>query len=219
MLVTYAPRTLRFYVDGKLAKESRITGAIVPGVSSLTIGAAEDGRHAFDGSLAQFRLFSGVTRPEDVTRIKPAPTKTPAPRLRLKCGLSLDRTQPKPKPLSPEHIIKSADIQLIKSMGFDHVKVLLTPSRFMMPDGRLNKDGLWYVKQVVSTVLSQDIPCLICLHPQVSFKEKYLGNQEQFQVLLRFYRNFASYIGQNWSADKVAFQLMTEPGRNTQELD
>jgi len=137
----------------------------------------------------------------------------------MKRGISIDRPQPAPRHLSTDRMLTAADIKLIKAMGFDHVKVLLTPSRFMTSDGGLNDDNLWYVQRVVSTVLSQDMPCLICIHPEISFKEQYLGSLAKFPVLLTFYQNFAGYVGRNWSADKVAFQLMTEPTRIAPELD
>lgn len=221
VMVTYTPGTMQFYVDAKLVEETRVTGVIAPGSTALTIGACQGGRHSFDGSLAQFRLFNGVKRPQDVTLIKPPGTanEPSTPRLKLKRGISIDRPQPTSRHLSTERMIKAADVKLIKTMGFDHVKVLFTPSRFMASDGGLSEDNLWYVQRVVSTVLSQEMPCLICIHPELSFKEQYFGSLEQFQVLLRFYRNFAGYIGQNWSADKVAFQLMTEPARIPQDLD
>ena len=221
VMVTYTPGTMQFYVDGKLVKETQVTGVIAPGTTALTIGACQDGRHSFDGSLARFRLFRGVKRPQDVTLIKPPGTanEPSMPRLTMKRGISIDRPQPTSRHLSTERMITAADVKLIKAMEFDHVKVLFTPTRFMTSGGGLNEDNLWYVQRVVSTVLSQDMPCLICVHPEISFKEQYFGSLEQFQVLLRFYRNFAGYIGRNWSADKVAFQLMTEPARIAPELD
>ncbi|NQT36618.1 MAG: cellulase family glycosylhydrolase [Planctomycetes bacterium] len=221
IMVTYTPGTMQFYVDGELVKESPVTGVIFPGTATLTIGACQGGRHSFDGSLAQFRLFNGVKRPRDVTLVKPPgrANEPSMPRLKLRRGISIDRPQPTSRHLSTERMIKAADIKLIKAMGFDHVKVLFTPSRFMTSDGGLNEDNLWYVQRVVDAVLSQDVPCLICIHPQPSFKDEYLGSLERFQVLLRFYENFAGYIGRNWSADKVAFQLMTEPHGNPPELD
>jgi hypothetical protein len=221
VMVTYTPGTMQFYVDGKLVKETRVTGVIAPGTTALAIGVCQGGRHCFDGSLAQFRLFRGVKRHQDVTLIKPPDraNEPSMPRLKLKRGISIDRPQPTSRGLSTERMITAADVKLIKAMGFDHVKVLFTPARFMTTDGGLNEDNLWYVERVVSTVLSQDMPCLICIHPELSFKEQYFGSLEQFQVLLRFYRNFAGYIGQNWGADKVAFQLMTEPGRIPPGLD
>ena len=221
VMVTYTPGTMQFYVDGNLVKESRVTGAIAPGSGALTIGACQGGRHSFDGSLAQLRLFREVKRPQDVTLITlPGRADGPSmPRLKMKRGISIDRPQPESRHLSTERMITAADIKLIKAMEFDHVKVLFTPSRFMTSDGGLNDDNLWYVERVVATVLNQDMPCLICIHPEIPFKEQYFSSLEQFQVLLRFYRNFAGYIGQNWGADKVAFQLMTEPTRIAPELD
>ncbi|MBT3201592.1 MAG: cellulase family glycosylhydrolase [Phycisphaerales bacterium] len=221
VMVTLAPGTMQFYVDGKLVKETQVTGEIAASAAGLTIGAAPGGRHSFDGSLARLRIFNAVKRPGDVTLIKPPglANEPSAPRLDMKRGISIDRTQPEPRRLSTDRMITAADIKLIKAMGFDHVKVLFTPSRFMTTDGGLNKDNLWYVERVVSRVLNQGMLCVICIHPRLPFKEKYLGSLEQFGVLLRFYENFARYIARNWSADKVAFQLMTEPGRNSPELD
>ena len=221
VMVTYTLGTMQFYVDGKLVRESRVTGVIAPGTAALTIGACQGGRHSFDGSLARFRLFRGVKRPQDVTLIKPPGTadEPSTPRLKLKRGISIDRTQPKPRPLSTARMITTADVQLIKAMGFDHVKVLFTPTRFMTSDGGLNEDTLWYVERVVGTVLNREMPCLICIHPRIPFKEEYFGSLERFQVLLEFYEHFAQYIGRNWSADEVAFQLMTEPSRISLDLD
>ena len=160
VMVTYTLGTMQFYVDGKLVRESRVTGVIAPGTAALTIGACQGGRHSFDGSLARFRLFRGVKRPQDVTLIKPPGTadEPSTPRLKLKRGISIDRTQPKPRPLSTARMITTADVQLIKAMGFDHVKVLFTPTRFMTSDGGLNEDTLWHVERVVGTVLNQERP-------------------------------------------------------------
>ena len=52
------------------------------------------------------------------------------------------------------------DIELIKSMGFDHVKLLVTPATFLEGPG-INPAHMWYVEEVVNRVVKTGLPVVV----------------------------------------------------------
>jgi hypothetical protein len=100
-------------------------------------------------------------------------------------------------------------------MGFDHVKLLLTPNHLITEDGALKADNMFYIEQLVQYVVDNNYKCIVCIHPERDFKPYFLGGLVPFEALVTWYGELAKYILAHWSPDVVALQLMTEPGSNT----
>ena len=134
--------------------------------------------------------------------------------LKLNRGITLDRQFTH---IPPEGImtILPADIKIIKSMGFEFVKLLVNPACFIS-GSTINDSNMWYLDEIVNRVLNEGLPVVVCIHPMPEFKYNYLGTSGGFTNLLGFYRDFAAYMTARWDSNELAFQLMTEPFDNYQ---
>ena len=218
VLVTLSGNTLTYYIDGESVKTVSVSGKITATSSDLFIGSDTAGENGFDGSMAEVRIFNKAVTPADATStvLNPKDNEPQQPRMDLQKGISIDRRQyysPTPDP-SEGQTVTEADIINCKNMGFDHVKLLLTPNHLMEDDGSLIVENMEYITQVIQYVVDNDYRCILCIHPEGDFKMIYLKNLSNFEDLLVWYGELAKYIGEHWDADTVALQLMTEPANN-----
>lgn len=218
VLVSISGGTLTYYIDGESVKSVSVSGKITASSKDLVIGADTAGENGFDGSLAELRIFQDAVTPEQATStiLKAVDNEPQQPRMDLQKGISIDRRQyygPRPDP-SEGQTVTEADIINCKNMGFDHVKILLTPNHLMEDDGSLKVENMEYITEVVQYVVDNDFRCILCIHPEGDFKMIYLKNLKNFEDLLVWYGELAKYIGEHWDADTVALQLMTEPANN-----
>lgn len=207
-----------YYIDGKKVKQLKVDNVPTCKSQDIYIGSDADFKNGFDGTVAQLRIFSKSLSPSEMTETVPdkRDNKPARPRLNLKRGLVIDRRQyysPKPMPHEGQ-TVREQDIINTKNMGFDHVKLLLTPNHLIAEDGSLIRENMFYINDVVEYVRKNNYVCILCLHPEGNFKPKYLGNLKNFEKLIKWYGEFAKYIKENWEPDMLALQLMTEPGSN-----
>ncbi|MBM4091627.1 MAG: glycoside hydrolase family 5 protein [Planctomycetes bacterium] len=129
--------------------------------------------------------------------------------LELKRGICLDRQF---RTIPPEAIMRFTrdDIRLIKSMGFEFVKLIVNPEP-LMTDHRLDGGKREYLHQIVTQVVDEGLPVVVCIHPEWEFKTKILGDRAEFAQFLLFLRDIAEFLAARWPADQLALQLMTEP--------
>ncbi len=206
---------LTYYVDGEAVKTCDISGNVSSDLNDVYIGSDAHEKRGFDGSIAQVRIYNKAKTPDAMTDtvISPSDNQPNQPRLTLEKGLAFDRRQlyaPRPFAFEGQTVTRD-DIINAKNMGFDHVKLLLTPNHLITEDGSLIVENLEYFTEVVSYVIELDYVCYICIHPEGDFKPTYLGDPDKFEILCRWYGQLASYVGDNWDADHVGIQLMTEP--------
>jgi hypothetical protein len=135
--------------------------------------------------------------------------------LELKRGICIDR-QFRTIPPEPIMRITPEDIRLIKSMGFEFVKVLVNPEPLMSAEG-LDNTKTWYIEQLVETVVHEQLPVVVCIHPEWEFKKTLLSNPGDFSRFLDFLEDTARFLAKSWGPKQLAFQLMTEPGANALE--
>ncbi len=139
----------------------------------------------------------------------------PAARLALdlKRGISIDRQF---RRIPPESIMRftQQDVQLIKSMGFDSIKVLVNPEP-LMEGGHLDPARQWYLQEMVELVVKEGLPVVVCIHPEWEFKTKILSDEGEFARFLGFLEETARFLAAGWGPDQLVLQLMTEPGGNT----
>ena len=132
--------------------------------------------------------------------------------IKLNRGITLDRQF---RTIPPEAImtILPVDIQIIKSMGFEFVKLIVNPA-LMKSGSTINSSNMWYLDEIVNRVLNEGLKVVVCIHPEDDFKVTHLGDWSKFQELLGFYEDFAAYMAARWDPNELAFQLMTEPRAN-----
>jgi hypothetical protein len=221
VVISRAADVLTYYIDGASVKSVTISGRSETGSGDVVIGAAFDGEkgdYGFDGTIAEVRIYDKALLPSQATRttLDPRDNEPQAPRLNMKRGLTYDRRQYiQPEPLPTEgQTVREEDIINAKNMGFDHVKLLLTPNHLIAGDGSLIEANMFYIARVVKYVTDNGYKCIVCLHPERDFKPHYLGNLNNFEILAKWYGEYAKWVGRHWSPDEVALQLMTEPGAN-----
>jgi hypothetical protein len=215
--------TLRYYVDKVVVKTLTVNGTSACASGDVYIGADSNGNNGFDGTISEARIYDKALLPAQVTwkTLDSRDNMAGQPRLDIKKGLTFDRRQYwQPEPLPNEgQTVRAQDIYNAKMMGFDHVKLLLTPNHLITQEGNLISGNMFYIESVVNYVVNNGFRCIVCLHPEQDFKPNYLGgNLSKFEILVKWYGEFAQWVGGHWSPDVVAIQLMTEPGANDETI-
>jgi len=129
--------------------------------------------------------------------------------LELKRGISIDR-QFRTIPPEPIMRITREDIRLIKNMGFEFVKLIINPEP-LMAGNRLDESKRWYLKEIVDLAVQEELPAVVCIHPEWEFKKHILGDADAFAGFLAFLEDVARFLASGWSPKQLALQLMTEP--------
>src|SRR6202453_1769956 len=104
------------------------------------------------------------------------------------------------------------DIALIKSMGFDHVRLSVNPQPMMMnhrPD-EIPAEYLGYLDSAVKMILDQGLAVVIDLHPDSDFKAKLAKDDSFVQELSDFWRTLARHYS-TWDKERVFFEILNEP--------
>lgn len=105
----------------------------------------------------------------------------------------------------------SADIALIKSAGFDHVRLSVNPQPIFTvnhPEA-IPQEYLSYVDAAVKMILDQGLGVVIDLHPDDDFKER-LKDDNFVQQFADFWRALAGHYA-SWDTERVFFEILNEP--------
>jgi len=120
-----------------------------------------------------------------------------------------------PKGYTKEHFeswTTAEDIALIKSMGFDHVRLSVNPQP-MMPRGHADEipaDYLSWLDAAVHTILNQGLAVVIDIHPESEFKNK-LGSDDEFvEQFTDYWRALARHYSK-LDPDRVFLEILNEP--------
>jgi endoglucanase len=120
-----------------------------------------------------------------------------------------------PKGYTKEHLqnwTTAEDIALIKSMGFDHVRLSINPEP-MMPrnrPGEIPADYLGYLDDAVKMMLDHGLAVILDVHPESDFKAR-IGKEDNFvQQFSEFWRTLARHYS-TWDQERVFFEIMNEP--------
>jgi endoglucanase len=119
-----------------------------------------------------------------------------------------------PKGYTKEHFqnwTTAADIALIKSMGFDHVRLCINPQPMFIANrpNAIPAEYLGYVDAAVKMILDQGLAVLIDLHPDDDFKDR-LKDDVFVQQFTDFWRALAQHYS-TWDPERVFFEIMNEP--------
>ena len=146
------------------------------------------------------------------------PSSVPAARLvHLRHGINLSEWFAQvydPKGYTKEHFqswTTSTDIALIKSAGFDHVRLSVNPQPMMDAAHRQNGTAEYftYLDAAVKMILDAGLAVEIDIHPDSDFKAKL--NQDDFvERFADFWRMVAQHYS-SWDADRVFFEILNEP--------
>jgi endoglucanase len=120
-----------------------------------------------------------------------------------------------PKGYSKEHFenwMTPNDMALIKSMGFDNVRLSVNPQPMFLNGhaDELPPAYLAYLDAAVKMILNQGLAVTIDIHPDSDFKAR-LANQDDFvEQFCEFWRALARHYA-NLDPDLVFFEMLNEP--------
>ena len=103
------------------------------------------------------------------------------------------------------------DIQLIRSLGFGHVRFTLNPTILLdeSDPGTLNAEHLGYVDAALDMILAEDLAVIVDLHPEDDFKLK-LRDDTAVQAFLAFWRALANHLSSR-DPELVFLEVLNEP--------
>jgi aryl-phospho-beta-D-glucosidase BglC (GH1 family) len=104
------------------------------------------------------------------------------------------------------------DIALIKSMGFDHVRLSVNPQP-MFTEREPNKlpvEYLGYLDAAVKMILDHGLAVVIDLHPESDFKARLTKDDDFVEQFADFWRALAAHYS-TWDADRVFLEILNEP--------
>jgi endoglucanase len=150
--------------------------------------------------------------------VSQSPLAVPASRLaHLRRGINLSEWFAQvydPKGYTKDHFqnwTTTVDIALIKSAGFDHVRLSVNPQP-MFTNNRpeaIPQEYLSYLDAAVKMILDQGLNVVIDLHPDDDFKAR-LKDDDFVQQLGDFWRALARHYA-SWDSERVFFEIMNEP--------
>lgn len=107
----------------------------------------------------------------------------------------------------------AADIALIKSMGFDHVRFPIEPAPLLSdtPDPSiLNTPYLQYVDRALDMILAAGLAVVIDIHPSDEFKLRMNRDERGVEAFAKFWRAFASHLSKR-DPEFVFLEVINEP--------
>jgi len=116
---------------------------------------------------------------------------------------------------TPEHFqawTTSEDIALIKSMGFDHVRLSVNPQPMFTArePNKIPAEYLGYLDAAVKKILDHGLAVVIDLHPESDFKARLANDDEFVEQFADFWRALAEHYSA-WDADRVFLEVLNEP--------
>lgn len=108
--------------------------------------------------------------------------------------------------------VTAGDIALIKSMGFDHVRLSVNPEPMMrhnMAD-QIPPDYLGYLDRAVKMVLDHGLAVIIDMHPESEFKAKLVQQDSFVEEFSDFWRSLARHYS-GYNPEMVYFEVLNEP--------
>jgi len=115
---------------------------------------------------------------------------------------------------TPEHFqawTTADDIALIKSMGFDHVRLSVNPQPMLSQEpNKIPAEYLGYLDAAVKMILDHGLAVVIDLHPESDFKARLTKDDEFVERFADFWRALAQHYS-TWDADRVFLEIMNEP--------
>ncbi len=104
------------------------------------------------------------------------------------------------------------DIALIRSMGFDHVRLSVNPQP-MFQHGqadRIPADYLGYLDSAVQMILDRGLAVIIDVHPESDFKQKLVAEDSFVEQFEDYWRQLARHYSST-NPDLVSFEILNEP--------
>jgi endoglucanase len=120
-----------------------------------------------------------------------------------------------PKGYTKEHLetwVTADDITLIKSMGFDHVRLSVNPEPMMRHNiaDQLPPEYLGYLDSAVKMVVDHGLAIIIDMHPESDFKARLVQHDDFVEQFSDYWRAIARHYS-TYDPEKVFFEVLNEP--------
>src|SRR5215471_15209797 len=120
-----------------------------------------------------------------------------------------------PKGYTKEHLetwVTDNDIALIKSMGFDHVRLSVNPAPMMRHNqaDEIPADYLGYLDSAVKMILAHGLAVIIDMHPESDFKARLVEHDDFVEQFSDFWRALARHYS-SYDPELVFFEVLNEP--------
>jgi len=144
-----------------------------------------------------------------------SPASARAARLRRGINLSHWFAQGDPNNYSKERLetfYTVEDMALIKSMGFDNVRLGVNPQPMFRRNqaDRIPPEYLGYLDAAVKEILDQKLAVVIDIHPEGDFKEKLASDDDFVEQFADFWRALARHYA-GYDPETVFFEILNEP--------
>jgi aryl-phospho-beta-D-glucosidase BglC (GH1 family) len=105
----------------------------------------------------------------------------------------------------------AADIALIKTMGFDHIRFSLDLAPIFNSETpeNLPTQYLGYVDQAIDMILAQGLAIVVDIHPSDEFKKK-LADDKHVEAFGKFWRALAKHLSAR-DPERVFLEVINEP--------
>ncbi len=120
-----------------------------------------------------------------------------------------------PKGYTKEHFetwTTPTDIALIKSAGFDHVRLSVNPQPMMdaawRPGG--SDEYFGYLDAAMKMILDTGLAVELDMHPQSDFKARLAKEDDSVERFSDFWRTVARHYS-SWDSEHVFFEILNEP--------
>jgi endoglucanase len=120
-----------------------------------------------------------------------------------------------PKGYTKEHFenwTTADDIALIKSMGFDHVRLSVNPEPMMRHNraDELPPEYLGHLDAAVKMILDRGLAVIIDMHPESEFKARLVQHDDFVEQFSDFWRAIARHYS-TYDPEMVFFEVLNEP--------
>jgi aryl-phospho-beta-D-glucosidase BglC (GH1 family) len=120
-----------------------------------------------------------------------------------------------PKGYTKEHFenwTTANDIALIKSLGFDHVRLSVNPQPMMRHNqaDEIPAEYLGYLDSAVKMILDHGLAVIIDMHPESDFKARLAQHDDFVEQFSDYWRAIARHYS-SYDSEKVFFEILNEP--------
>jgi aryl-phospho-beta-D-glucosidase BglC (GH1 family) len=104
------------------------------------------------------------------------------------------------------------DIALIKSMGFDHVRLTVEPAPLFdsADPGTLKTEYLRYLDRALDMILAHGLAVIVDIHPSEAFKVKLNTDDRYVENFVRFWRALAQHLSTR-DPERTFLEVLNEP--------
>lgn len=147
------------------------------------------------------------------------PSSVPPSRLaHLRHGINLSEWFAQvydPRGYTKEHFedwTTASDIALIKSAGFDHVRLSVNPQPMMDAAHRHggSEEYFGYLDRAMKMILDAGLAVELDMHPDSDLKARLANDNEFVERFADFWRMVAQHYS-SWDSDRVFFEILNEP--------